>query len=640
MKPLFAKLSAVFAITVACLLVVGLVGTAAGQTWTPLNNKAPVSMGAMLLLTDGRVLVHEEPNCSGTGCVGTSYSNWYTLTPDVTGSYVNGTWTEVAALPSGYDPLFFSSAVLPDGKVAIQGGEYNCPGGSCADPWQSLGALYDPVANTWTSLTPEIANSDKVDGDSQSVVLPNGTWMTAACCAKYGGFSSYPEYYYFNESSLNFTNEASASDGETTEFDESGWNLMPNGEVLMVNVYLGSYSSSAKGYAIYNPSTNTWTEYSSTAVQLWDDGCGNSNNASYELGPLMLMPNGTYFATGASECEAGNLATYNWSTNTWTAQGTFPNKDAANDAPGATEINGNAIVMSSPYSGTFNTPSTFYEWNGTTLSTFPNPANAANDASYVGHLLVLPTGQIMFTDFTTGVEILTSAGTYQSAWQPTITTAPYTLTPGTTYSISGTQFNGVSTGASYGDDFQDYTNYPLVRIVNSATGDVYYARTHGHSTMGVATGSTAVSTNFDVPSSMPNGPCELYVVANGIPSAASACNVGATLLSTTTSVSSSANPSAYGQTVTFTATVSGSSGTPTGTVQFTDNSIVISGCSAVALSSGTAQCIASGLSVGSQTIVATYSGSSSYSGSTGSLSQVVNQASTTTAVTSSLNPSS
>ena len=63
-----------------------------------------------------------------------------------------------------------------------------------------------------------------------------------------------------------------------------------------------------------------------------------------------------------------------------------------------------------------------------------------------------------------------------------------------------------------------------MRIVNNSTNHVFYARTHGHSTMGVATGSTPVSTNFDVPV-MESGPCQLYVVANGIPSAASACNV-------------------------------------------------------------------------------------------------------------------
>src|ERR1700678_4445476 len=181
------KLSSACAVALLCLLMVGSVVTASAQTWTPLVNAPPVSVGAMLLLTDGRVLVHEEPNCSGTGCVGTDYSAWYTLTPDSTGSYINGTWTKVASLPSGYEPLFFSSAVLPDGKVAVQGGEYNCPGGSCSPVWTSLGAIYDPVANTWTSLTPEITNTWDADGDAESVVLANGTWLTAACCAKIAG---------------------------------------------------------------------------------------------------------------------------------------------------------------------------------------------------------------------------------------------------------------------------------------------------------------------------------------------------------------------------------------------------------------------------------------------------------------------
>ena len=66
---------------------------------------------------------------------------------------------------------------------------------------------------------------------------------------------------------------------------------------------------------------------------------------------------------------------------------------------------------------------------------------------------------------------------------------------------------------------QTATNYPLVRITNQATGHVFYARTHDHSTMAVATGNAVVSTNFDVPLVMETGPSSLEVVANGIPSA-------------------------------------------------------------------------------------------------------------------------
>ena len=54
---------------------------------------------------------------------------------------------------------------------------------------------------------------------------------------------------------------------------------------------------------------------------------------------------------------------------------------------------------------------------------------------------------------------------------------------------------------------------------------MFYARTHDHSTMGVATGTATVSTNFDVPGLIETGASTLQVVANGIPSAAVAITV-------------------------------------------------------------------------------------------------------------------
>jgi len=72
---------------------------------------------------------------------------------------------------------------------------------------------------------------------------------------------------------------------------------------------------------------------------------------------------------------------------------------------------------------------------------------------------------------------------------------------------------------------QTATNYPLVRITNNSTHHVFYARTHDHSTMGVATGTATVSTNFDVPGLIETGASTLQVVANGIPSAAVAITV-------------------------------------------------------------------------------------------------------------------
>lgn len=132
-------------------------------------------------------------------------------------------------------------------------------------------------------------------------------------------------------------------------------------------------------------------------------------------------------------------------------------------------------------------------------------------------LLPLPNGQVLVTGG--AAQLYTAAGSANPAWAPTIVTVPASVTRGTSYAISGTQFNGLSQGAEVGDELNAATNYPLVRITNTATGHVVYARTHNHSSMGVATGNTIVSTQFDVPAAADTGPASLVVVANGIASA-------------------------------------------------------------------------------------------------------------------------
>ncbi len=562
----------------------------AGATWTKGTNTPPASVGAMLLLTDGRVLVHSEPNC--TGCKG-NYANWYTLTPDANGSYANGTWKQVASMPSGYAPLFFGSAVLKDGKVVVQGGEYNCTS-SCGAVWQSLGALYDPAANTWTSTTPPAKSNI---GDAQSVVLSDGTWLLAQCCATAFGNSTFPVYYTFNENTLSFTTKSTSSDGKFDDFDEEGWTLLPNGTLLTVDAYTNQQSLvNGTNSETYNSATNTWTTAGSTINQLWDSACGTATG-SFEVGPAVLRPDGTVFATGASDCSPGHTSVYNSTSGTWAAGPDFASSQAANDAPAALEINGNVIVEVSPSSGTFAAPSKFYEWNGSTLTAIANPPNATNTASYQGHLLLLPNGQIMYTDYSTDVEFLTSSGTFNSSWQPTITSVPSTISTGQTFTVSGTQFNGLSQANAYGDDFQDATNYPLVQIVNNSTGHVFYAKTHDHSTMAIATGNTTVSTSFDVPAGAETGASTLFVIANGIPSAGAAVTVsqGSGQTPTSTALVSNPNPSNTGQSVTITATVTPvNSPAPTGTVNFTSNGASISGCSAVSLNtSGVATCTTS-----------------------------------------------
>jgi hypothetical protein len=153
-----------------------------------------------------------------------------------------------------------------------------------------------------------------------------------------------------------------------------------------------------------------------------------------------------------------------------------------------------------------------YEFDGTNFTVLSVGVQAG------ASLLPLPSGQVLSLGY--NAQLFTPADTsYNPAWAPTVGSAPGTISAGSTYKVSGTQFNGLSQACAYGDEFQCATNYPLVRITNTATGHVIYARTHDHSTMAVATGSKLVWTYFDVPIGIETGASTLQVVANGIPSA-------------------------------------------------------------------------------------------------------------------------
>src|ERR1019366_9292204 len=91
------------AFSAAFLLLITQTLFAQTGTWTALTNLAPhENMGVCLLLTDGTVICHDT-NGPGNG------TGWDRLTPDIHGSYINGTWSSIA--PMTYDRLFFSSQV-------------------------------------------------------------------------------------------------------------------------------------------------------------------------------------------------------------------------------------------------------------------------------------------------------------------------------------------------------------------------------------------------------------------------------------------------------------------------------------------------------------------------------------------------
>ncbi len=467
----------------AVLMVLLVVSSAAlAQTLTALKNQPPDGIIYSFQLTDGTVVAQ-----------GNSCSDFWKLTPDINGSYVNGTWTQLASLPSGYAPYATASAVLADGRLLLEGGEYS--GCGAVFTLTNQGAIYDPVANTWTTVTPP--KGWTYIGDSPSTVLPNGDYVIGNKLTK--------QMRELNPKTMKWISLPSKG---KKDFDaEEGWTLLADGSILTADV------KAAPNSEIYTPSLKEWVTAGSTIVDLHSpspDGCihyGPGGTLCYyppgEIGPAILRPDGTVFYTGSytkGGSGPGNTAIYDSLTGTWTAGPIFPNGDNAGDSFAVLLTNGDVLVEGD--SGTS------YLFNGTTLT--------AGQAT-PGSLMILPNGQVLVGGGRT--EVYTSAGTYQTSWQPAISSYPSTVTPGSTYSISGTQFNGLSQAGSFGDEFQFATNYPLVQITNSSTKHVFYARTHNHSSMGVATGTETVSTNFDVPSSIEAGVSTLVVIANGVPSA-------------------------------------------------------------------------------------------------------------------------
>ena len=462
--------------------------------------KPPADFDAMLLMTDGTALAHEY--CT---------PNWYKLTPDNLGSYGNGTWSQTAPMPAGFGPFAFASAVLPDDRLVVIGGEYNEPcNGASFDV--NLGAIYDPKADSWKSLPGP--SGWALIGDASSVVLPNGQLMLAGNTER--------ETALLDPVTLTWTVNAAPPT------EEAGWTLLPDGSVLMPEV------QEAPDAYRYIPASATWVSAGQTPNWISTDN---------EIGPQVLRPDGTVFVAGAT----GQTAIYNSGTGMWTAGPTLPGSGSgqiiAMDVPGVLEPNGNVLFQAADKAFTF-----WFEFDGTNLN--PTPGEAAGGCMA---LLPLPNGQITCS----GSFVYTPPGSPNPAWAPSIAVAPGVVQPGQTYTITGTQFNGLSQAVGFGDDYQGATNYPLVRIIDKSTGHVFYCRTHHHSTMAVATGSAVVSTEFDVPASIETGASTLEVVANGIASDPVNLNVSANAAGAP--ILSGLSPSIAGAgSAAFTLTVNGS----------------------------------------------------------------------------------
>ncbi len=155
-----------------------------------------------------------------------------------------------------------------------------------------------------------------------------------------------------------------------------------------------------------------------------------------------------------------------------------------------------------PASNTFPPPTHFFEVSlSNTITQVTDNPDGANLNSFQWNFLVLPTGQVLATETdTSNIWIYTPAGSPKPSWMPIIYAWPPIIVrgPAATYRLTGTQFNGLSEGVSYGDDAQAATNFPIVKIVNDATKHEFYQRTFGFTRSVASGGEAGTSTDFTV----------------------------------------------------------------------------------------------------------------------------------------------
>jgi Kelch motif len=472
-------------------------GLAQAQTWTHLAHNPPHAINAMEQLSDGTVMA------LGNDGTSTIARQWYKLTPDIHGSYINGTWTTPA--PMIDTRLYFATQIMTDGRMFVAGGEYGT-GTPHAE-------VYNPQTNTWTAVNPPVSlmnpsASSPVTGlnqsfyDANSEILPTGKLLIAPVNPMVFG-----QPLIYTPSTNSWAAGPIYLHGVGYQ-DESSWVKLPDQTILTIDPFGTSASR-------YNPTTNAWVDSGVVPVQVYD-------SFGDELGPSFLLKDGRAIYLGST----GHTAYYTppaggVGAGTWAAGPDIPSARGMPDAPGAMLVTGNILFACSAVptsSNHFPSPTFFYEFNafsganGTyTLESAP-AGSSDNISAYQSAMLVLPDGGVLYTDMSANVYEYRPSGSPLPQAKPVI----ISITPNGdgSFHLTGTGLNGINEGANYGDDLQMETNFPLVRY-NDGAGNVYYARTYNWSSTAVQTGALVTSVEFVPPAGLPAG-VSIQVVVNGV----------------------------------------------------------------------------------------------------------------------------
>ena len=326
----------------------------------------------------------------------------------------------------------------------------------------------------------------------------------------------------------------------------------------------------------------------------------NGSGVSAGIGPeyRIVSATGTYSANGtlsATEQWSADIATYK----------AAPVPAVGSVSPNAGPTSGNTTVT---ITGVNFTGAKAVYFGGTAATSF-----TVNSATQITATAPAGSGTVDITVNCYGNTSATSTADQFTYYAP-FTFSPATLTAatfGTSYSQTISASNGTS---------------PYTYAVSSGSLPGGLSLSTGGALVGTPT--AVGTTSFTVTATDANGHVGSQAFTFTVNKATS-----------TTTITDTTSSSTFGTTVTFTATVTGIGATPTGTVTFTDNSVSLATAS---LSGGVATYTGSAtlLAVGTDTVVAVYSGDTNFNSSTSAtLNQTVSKANATTTVSNTSNPS-
>ena len=512
--------------------------TGAGNRWTKVAMPFPGGIPGptnVALMTDGTVLASSSnagwiPSSFPPPLINDQSNYWYSLTPDAQGSYANGTWSPAPS--SNLGRMDNESFVLKDGHYLECGGEYVDDRYELAmhdvdqDYWARC-EVYDPTSFSWTEIAPFPAYMRDVPG----VELPTGDVMALESVA--GGSET---------NILTFDSSGNGTWTPESPYDRVAINtegdciLQQDGNVFCGIDHFGWFFPDS-------PINSQWVMGPAKPGPLDPPSIGplNAPPINDEQGPMLLLYDGSVLVLGSNAADQNRIMSaqsaiftpqYPWNqigyTGQWQMAPDLPTNGLLffdhGDVPAAVMPDGRVLVTSRQFPPNQAESDVLHEYDPSTrtwnlVPPFPG-SPGSNPVTLQGEgirMLMLPTGQVLVTGTSDGsMWLYNPSGTKESSWWPTISTI--SAPSGGVFTLSGTQLNGLTNGANYGDDAKMTTSYPIVFLTdNAGSGNVYYARTSHFSRMtpSPSAAGTSQTCEFTLPPGIPNGEYTVHVSTSG-----------------------------------------------------------------------------------------------------------------------------